>query len=39
VGSTGDISFTSTASAPFTLRLLVEKTNGFTLSTANLTSM
>lgn len=39
IGSTGDITFASTDNTPFTLRLLVEKTNGFTLSTATLNSL
>jgi hypothetical protein len=38
-GSTGDIIFTSTASTPFTLRLTVQKTRGFALSTSKITSL
>ncbi|MAG27006.1 hypothetical protein CMI47_15820 [Candidatus Pacearchaeota archaeon] len=38
-GATGDITFQSTANTPFTLHLIVDKTNGFTLSTAKLTSL
>jgi len=38
-GSTGDITFASTANTPFTLHLVVDKTNGFALSTAKLTSL
>lgn len=38
-GSTGDITFVSTANTPFTIHLMVDKTNGFALSTAKLTSL
>ena len=38
-GATGDITFTSTANTPFTLHLIVDKTNGFALSTSKLTSL
>ncbi len=38
-GATGDITFTSTPNTPFTLHLIVDKTNGFALSTSKLTSL
>tara|TARA_Y100000034_G_C6516561_1_gene222146 strand:+ start:65 stop:481 length:417 start_codon:yes stop_codon:yes gene_type:complete len=39
IDSTGDITFASTDNTPFTLRLLVEKTNGFVLSTTKFNSL
>ena len=38
-GSSGDITFASTADTSFTLQLTVEKTYAFVLSTAKMTSM